>query len=346
MRILITGGCGLVGTNLAKFYRNQADVLVVDNFERSSLLSTEQTSLSKKFYNRNFLKKLDIDIANLDISRPDAWETISTQYGRFDHIYHMAAFVGVSSSYKAPHRAWEINAQGTALMLEKARAWGASVVYPSTFKVYAASPSWSLQDNRWRWNNADWDRYGYPVGVFGQGNRSPYGVAKYAGELLCQEYARSYALKVGIFRMSNIYGEHQISFEEQGWLTWFILSNIRNWPINIFGDGCQVRDLLYVTDLIKAFDSFLTSDIKLGIWNIGGGPKFSTSLNEAIEEIEMKTKKLFSFLNYYDWRTSDLKVYTSDIRSAQEDLKWAPTITPNEGMARVTKWILNTEEIW
>lgn len=345
MKILITGGCGLVGTNLAKFYRNE-DVVVVDNYERHELLGHKEADMSKVYYNRKRLQDLEIEMISLDISTPNAWNRIEEKYGKFDVIFHMAAFVGVSSSYKLPMRAIEINTNGTALMLEKARKWKAKVVYPSTFKVYGINEGWNLENDRWRWTNASWHETGYPVGEFQSGPRSPYGAAKYAGELLCQEYALTYDLPVGIFRMSNIYGEHQISFEEQGWLTWFIISNLKRYPINIFGDGCQVRDLLYVTDLVKAFDKFVHSSIKFGIWNIGGGPSNTLNLNEGIDLIENESGSLFSYISYNDWRKSDLKVYTSDISKVKKDLNWNPIVTPKEGIKKVMKWITNTEVLW
>lgn len=347
MKLLITGGCGLVGTHLAKFYQNEDFVLVVDNFERSELLGHKNSNIDRTFYNQQFLKKkIGTEIVSLDISTKQAWDTIEERYGKFDVIFHMAAFVGVGASYKLPLRAIEINTMGTALMLEKARKWKAKVVYPSTFKVYAINEGWKCENERWRWADPEWHANGYPVGAFGDGARSPYGAAKYAGELLCQEYAKTYEVPIGIFRMSNIYGEHQISFEEQGWLTWFIISNIKHYPINIFGDGCQVRDLLYASDLVKAFDKFIQSSINFGIWNIGGGPKNTLTLNEGIDLIEAETDTLFSYINYDEWRKSDLKVYTSDISKIKNDLNWSPSVSLKDGVKRVCKWIKTTEMMW
>lgn len=348
MKILITGGCGLVGTNLAKFYSNQ-DLVVVDNFERSSLLG-HKSDYSKIYYNRYCLEKLDIPIEELDISSPETWKIIDYKYGRFDVIFHMGAFVGVGASYKTPTRAIEINVDGTALMLESARKWKSKVIYPSTFKVYGITGDWQLERKneraRWTWKDAKWQEMGYPVDRFQNGPRSPYGAAKYAGELLCQEYAKSYGVPIGIFRMSNIYGEHQISFEEQGWLTWFIVSNQMGYPINIFGDGCQVRDLLYVSDLVQAFDSFIHSNIDLGIWNIGGGPENTLSLIEGVEEIEEQSEKLFSYLNFGEWRKSDLRIYVSDISKVKEDLKWTPTINPKQGITKILNWVRTSQILW
>lgn len=345
MKILITGGCGLVGTNLARFYKDH-DVVVMDNFERSSLLGHKKEDLSKVFYNRDFLKKLSIIIEELDISAPDSWEIIDRKYGNFDVVFHMGAFVGVGASYGNPIRAVEINVDGTIFMLEKARKWNSKVIYPSTFKVYGITGDWQLECGKWRWKDESWNQLGYPVDLFQAGSRSPYGAAKYSGELLCQEYAKSYGLRVGIFRMSNIYGEHQISFEEQGWLTWFIISNQKGYPLNVFGDGCQVRDLLHVSDLVQAYDSFVNSNIDFGVWNIGGGPEFTFSLNEGIDEIEEQAEKLFSYVNYGEWRKSDLRIYTSDITKIKEELNWTPKINPYQGITMVLDWVRSTENLW
>ena len=171
-------------------------------------------------------------------------------------------------------------------------------------------------------------------------NGKPFfsGNSKYVGDIYTQEYAHIYGMKTAVFRMSCIFGTRQFGFEDQGWVAWFIIANLLNKPITIYGNGKQVRDLLYVTDLVRAFEKFINSGIKHEVFNIGGGPEKTTSLLELLSEIEKltgkKTKPAFSH-----WRPSDQKVYISDITKVKRELNWQPRIGVSEGIKRLLKWI-------
>lgn len=344
MKILVTGAGGLIGSWAAAYYKGKgAEVVGVDNFERAHLLGHGGASATRMRYNHRRLDSLAIPIEELDISRPETMNRLGASYGRFDAILHLAAQCGVPPSIRYPYRDFQVNALGTLNVLEYARDVGASVVYASTNKVYPIHKGWKRAEGRWRWRDDEMHRHGWPVQGMNlpicSGTRTPYGVSKYTGDLYCQEYAQLYDMKVGVFRMSCILGEHQLSFEEQGWVTWFIIANLTGQEVRVFGDGMQVRDILHVSDVVRAYDAFLTSDIKHGVWNIGGGPTQAISINECLLAIQETTKKKFKQVNYEDWRPSDQKCYTSDIRPATRELKWRARVGVEEIYDGICDWV-------
>jgi len=167
---------------------------------------------------------------------------------------------------------------------------------------------------------------------------TPYGCSKFAGDVYVQDYAHTYGLKTGVFRMSCIYGERQFGVEDQGWVAWFAIATLLNKPITIYGDGKQVRDVLYVKDLIRAYDRFINSNLKQAVFNIGGGPENTLSLLELLDLLEGLTGKRVK-ISYENWRPSDQKVYISDISKVKERLRWNPRVGPREGVNKLVKWV-------
>jgi CDP-paratose 2-epimerase len=167
---------------------------------------------------------------------------------------------------------------------------------------------------------------------------TPYGVSKLAGDLYVQDYAKLYGMKTGVFRMSCIYGTGQFGNEDQGWVAHFVISTVTGKPLTIYGDGKQVRDVLYATDLVRAYDLFLESNIKDAVYNMGGGPENTISLLELLDTLEDATGKRSS-ISYSDWRPSDQKVYISDISKAKKELGWEPKIATGEGIRKLITWI-------
>jgi len=343
MKVLVTGGCGLIGYNTAKYYHEQgAEVVVMDNLERSKLLG-HAVNERRKYYNARQLQEMGVKWTMADVSREEAWTKVNASFGRFDTVIHLAGQCGVPTSIADPRRDFEVNAMGTFNALEAARKWDASLVYASTNKVYPIHEGWHQDKDGcepvWRWTNDLWHKHGFPVRPMDGNSRTPYGASKFSGDLYCQEYSYTYGVKTGVFRMSCIYGPNQFGFEEQGWATWFAIATLKGLPINIYGDGYQVRDMLYVEDLVKAYDAFVKSDIQHSVFNMGGGPGNVLSLNECLDVLEEYTGKR-SQINYQDWRPSDQRVYTSDIRPAQDRLFWAPEVSPSEGLKRVVEWVI------
>jgi CDP-paratose 2-epimerase len=169
---------------------------------------------------------------------------------------------------------------------------------------------------------------------------TPYGVSKLTGDLYVQEYGHIYGMRTGIFRMSCIYGIRQFGFEDQGWVAWFVIAALFNKKITIYGNGKQVRDLLYVSDLVEAFDKFIQGDLNLrgDVFNIGGGPNNTLSLLEFLEELERQCGRRLK-VEFSHWRPSDQKVYISDTSKISSKLNWQAKIGTKEGIRRLIAWV-------
>ena len=335
MDILVTGAAGLIGFNVCRYFQQQGhNVLGIDNLERSKLLG-HAVSEERKFYNLHALGRLGISCLRWDVSDPNIWLDLPAM----DAVVHLAGQCGVPTSISNPRRDFEINTIGTFNALEYARTFGAKFVYASTNKVYPIHDGWHLEGKRWRWTDTRRHLSGFPVTAMDKSGRTPYGASKMAGDVLVQEYGDIFGLRTACFRMSCIYGPNQpLPTEEQGWAVHFIRATLKGYEITIFGDGMQVRDMLYVEDLVRAYESFLVNDIKSGVWNIGGGPKFSLSLLECLDIIEKYTGKR-SPVKFEDWRPSDQRVYTSDIFETSVGLKWHPIVCPEEGIRNILGWM-------
>ncbi len=174
---------------------------------------------------------------------------------------------------------------------------------------------------------------------------SPYGASKLAADIYVQDYSHTYGLKTGVFRMSCIYGERQFGVEDQGWLAWFIIATLTGKPITIYGDGKQVRDVLYVGDLVNAYEKFLQSNIQHDVFNTGGGPENTLSLLELLDLLQELTGKRPE-IRFSDWRPADQKVYISNIQKTQAKLNWKTTISPREGVKRLADWVQDSRQLF
>jgi CDP-paratose 2-epimerase len=238
-----------------------------------------------------------------------------------------------------PYLDFSINAIGTFNVLEYMRKKSPHgvFIYCSTNKVYgenvSAIPLRRLK-RRYCYKGIKGIDETMPIDKCGH---TPYGVSKYVGDIYTQEYALLYKMRTAVFRMSCIYGTRQFGFEDQGWVAWFVIAALKNKPIAIYGDGKQVRDLLYVEDLIQAYDLFFRSKLQSAVYNIGGGKDNVTSLVEFLDIIKKEIGSLPP-LRYCDWRPSDQKVYISDISLISKKLKWKPTVSPRQGVQKYIQW--------
>lgn len=341
MKILITGGAGLVGSHCAEYFALKGDkVIVLDNLMRSKIFGYDKESVE---FNWNYLKKYKniIRIKGDVRSERDVFKALGNGV---EAVIHTAGQPGVPSSVRMPKDDFSINAFGTLNVLECTRqvSPNAAIVYCSTNKVYGENvDKIILKELK--------TRYTYD-GVSGVSEKmltdltghTPYGVSKLTGDLYVQEYAHIYKMKTAVFRMSCIYGTRQFGFEDQGWVAWFIIAALFNKPVTIYGNGKQVRDLLYVTDLVEAFDKFIKSKSKHELLNIGGGRDNTISLLEFLDEIKKETGKKLK-VRFADWRPSDQKVYISDISKIKERLNWQPKVEVKEGISRLFRWVRSNE---
>ena len=340
----MTGGAGFIGSHVAEHFSSKHDTIIVcDNLSRQQTL---ETKIGDQFFNWHYLesKYPRIEMHRIDLRDFNALRRIA---GDARIIVHTAAQVAVSSSLKDPRTDFETNVAGTLNVLEVARLTDSAVVFCSTNKVYGENVNvLPIVETRTRYRYDRAHAYGIGEGFsLDQTGHTPYGSSKLSADIYVQDYAHTYGLKTGVFRMSCIYGERQFGVEDQGWLAWFIIASLIRKPITIFGNGKQVRDVLYVKDLVDAFDRFLRSKLKHGVFNMGGGPRNTLSLLELLEELR-KLTGTYPQISFSAWRSADQKVYISDIRKAQEQLGWKPTISPLEGVKRVLRWARQNKKLF
>jgi len=340
----VTGGGGFIGSHVAeRFSRQGHEVLALDNFSRWSTLGEHVLGPWVRTFNWDYIAKLD-RVSRQEVDIRDA-RAVEDALRDADVIVHAAAQVAVTTSMKDPRTDFEINTVGTFNVLEAARKSGSdpAILFCSTNKVYGDHV------NRIPVRE-DGDRYAFDDASYAKGipetlgtdrcHHSPYGASKLAADLYVQEYAHTYGLRAGIFRMSCIYGPRQFGMEDQGWVAHFAISALLGKPITIYGDGKQVRDVLFVDDLVRAYEAFVAraSHLRGEVFNVGGGPEFTLSLLELLGILEGSLGRKIP-VAYADWRPADQRVYVSDIRRAKEALSWSPRIGPIEGVKRMLAWL-------
>jgi CDP-paratose 2-epimerase len=338
MRILITGGAGFIGVNSAHHFAKKGhNVVIFDNLSRAGSpknLEWIKSECKVTFFKGDLRKFVDL-------------VDVFSNKGKFDLILHLAAQVAVTTSVTNPYDDFEINALGTFNLLEAMRRYcpKAVCIYSSTNKVYGEMEDLNIiKDN---------GRYSYqnlPEGVDETRNldfHSPYGCSKGAADQYCRDYHRIYGLNTIVLRQSCIYGYRQFGIEDQGWVAWFCIATALGKPITIYGDGKQIRDVLFIDDLIKAFELAYKNKKKTAgkVYNIGGGPQNTMSLHELISMLEKhKGKKIH--LSYDDWRPGDQKVFVSNIARANRDFGWRPTIRPKKGVEMLYHWVTDNKDLF
>ena len=330
-KIVVTGGAGFIGVNLASRLLEDDNNLVIiyDNLSRSGVENNLEYLLSKKHKNMKFVKG---DVRDYKKLR----ETVKG----CDEVYHLAAQVAVTKSVEDPVEDFRINAEGTLYALEAARkaAPGASFIFASTNKVYGELLHIKLKKGKTRYFLQE-KKGGIPE-TENLDFHSPYGVSKGVADQYVRDYYRIYGLKTVVFRQSCIYGKHQYGNEDQGWVAHFIIKSILGKKLNIYGDGKQIRDLLDVSDLIRAYAlaAGRIERVKGGIFNIGGGPANTFSLLELIEFLR-KILKIDISYSFSEWRPGDQKVFVSDNSMLKKKLGWKPLISREKGVEKLAEWI-------
>lgn len=259
-----------------------------------------------------------------------------------DVVIHLAGQVAVTTSVKNPREDFEINALGTFNILEAVRTLRLNpvIINASTNKVYGALESIRIEKGEQGYSFVD-----HPTGVsedFPLDFHSPYGCSKGVADQYVRDYHRIYGLNTFTIRQSCIYGCHQFGIEDQGWVAWFVISMLQDKPITIYGDGLQVRDLLFVDDLVDAYLLIAQGNErrKERVLNIGGGPENATSVISLLNRIARILGKEEAY-GYSDWRPGDQKVYVSNNGKIGKTLGWTPRIGIEEGISRLIDWLKN-----
>lgn len=335
-RSLITGGAGFLGTNLAHHLLSAGrPVTVYDNLSRAG------AEKNLTWLRRVHGDALDVRLADIR----DRFELREALHG-VEHVYHFAAQVAVTTSLEDPVSDFEINARGTLNLLEEIRQMEEppTLIFTSTNKVYGGLGDVTLgrDGNRYRPQDPDIEASGISedrVLDF----HSPYGCSKGTADQYVLDYARVYRLPAVVFRMSCIYGPHQYGTEDQGWVAHFLIRALERQPITVYGDGRQVRDILYIDDLLEAFELAVEHMglVARRAYNIGGGAANTVSLLELLEAIRNLTGEALQ-PTFEMWRTGDQRYYVSDFSRFHAATGWKPRTRVRKGLGKLYDWLLES----
>jgi CDP-paratose 2-epimerase len=339
-KILITGGAGFTGVNVADYYLKQGkNVIVFDNLSRRG--SELNLRWLKKRGKLQFIKG--------DVCNYNQLKAVFKKHKNIDVIFHLAAQVAVTTSVENPRSDFENNLLGSFNLLEAIRNYSKKsiLIYSSTNKVYGALENLGISEkkSRYEFTSPEFQQgipEGYPLDF-----HSPYGCSKGAVDQYVRDYNRIYGLNTIVFRQSCIYGPRQFGVEDQGWVAWFIIAALLNKPITIYGNGKQVRDLLYINDLISVYDLAIKNINKTAgqVYNMGGGFNNTLSLLELIEILEKFLGRKIK-ISFSKTRPGDQKIFIADILRAKKHFNWMPKIGVNRGIKRLFNWISeNIEEV-
>ncbi len=331
--VLITGGAGFIGCNLAdRLAREGHDVLVYDALMRPGV------DANLAWLKQRHPARISAVVADVRD------ETAITAAAReASAVFHLAAQVAVTTSFDDPYRDFDINTRGTLLLLEALRQRNDPIpfIYASTNKVYGDLGELELE----RVGECYLPRDAY-VRRHGVGEdqplslHTPYGCSKGAADQYVLDYARSFGLPTVVMRMSCIYGPRQLGTEDQGWVAHFVRAAVDGKPITIYGDGCQVRDLLHVGDAVEAYLAAWRriATARGNAFNLGGGPSNAVSVLQVVSEIGTIAGRPLD-ITFADWRPSDQRYYASDIRKAIRMLQLPGPRNWRGGLRDLYRWM-------
>lgn len=338
-RYLITGGAGFIGANLANRLLNRGyDITILDNLSRAG--SEKNLEWLQSIHGKNSFQFIKGDIRNE--------KAVSRAVEEKHVIFHLAAQVAVTTSVLNPRFDFEVNAIGTFNILEAAKQSKNSpiLLYASTNKVYGGMEDIQVIEEPNRYAYRD-----FPEGIdesTALDFHSPYGCSKGCGDQYVRDYWRIYQIPTVVFRQSCIYGRRQFGVEDQGWVAWFVIALIKNKPITIYGNGKQVRDILFVDDLIDLYETAISriDTCKGQVFNVGGGIMNSISIWREFSDIVKDFKQDFPSPIYKEWRPGDQKIYISDISKVRDLLQWEPQVTAEEGIKLLYEWVVENQSIF
>lgn len=331
--VLVTGGCGFIGTNLAeRLLQEGRPVLVFDDLSRPGV----ERNLG--WLRAGHGDRLRVEVG--DVRDPKAMRRAVRNACA---VFHFAAQVAVSSSLADPLHDFRVNAFGTLTLLEALRALAEPppLFFTSTNKVYGALGGIPLVERATRWTPEDASVHA--VAERALSPVTPYGCSKAAADQYVLDYARTFGLKAVVFRMSCVYGPHQIGTEDQGWVTHFLLRALEGRPVTLFGDGKQVRDVLFVDDLMDALlAAWRRIDKTTGqAFNVGGGAGNETSLLELLGSIA-RLLGVKPEVRQASARQGDPRWYVSDTRKLRAATGWMPSVGVETGLARLHASLLTS----
>lgn len=331
--VLITGGAGFIGANLAHRLLAQGErVVLYDNLSRQGVEE-----------NYHWLSEVHGTAVRLVMGDTRDARTLARAVADASAVFHLAAQVAVTTSLKDPVLDFTVNALGTLNLLSALRALPTPppLVFTSTNKVYGSLAGLSFREREGRYEPCEEElrRRGIdesqPLEFY-----SPYGCSKGAADQYVLDHARTFGLPAVVFRMSCIYGPHQFGTEDQGWVAHFLIKAREGKPVRIYGDGRQVRDVLFIDDLVEAFLTARGQIDRLSgqAFNIGGGPANTTSLLELTELIAAREGRPLR-VEFGAWRTGDQRYYVSDTSKFSRLTGGRPKVTVGQGVNRLHQWL-------
>jgi CDP-paratose 2-epimerase len=336
--VLVTGGAGFIGCNLAdRLAREGHDVVVYDALARAGV-EQNLAWLKRRHPHRISAVVADVrDASSLDAVAHDA-----------SAVFHLAAQVAVTTSLTAPVEDFDVNVRSTLSLLESVRAAGARtsgrgapVIFASTNKVYGdlADIEMTVADGAYAPLDPQVRRFGVceerPLDF-----HTPYGCSKGAADQYVLDYARSFGLPTAVLRMSCIYGPRQMGTEDQGWVAHFLISALQGEAISIYGDGRQVRDILHVDDAVEAYMAVWRDIGRVSgqAFNLGGGPSNAVSLRQLLAHIRELVGREVK-LDFSDWRAGDQRYFVADTRRIQAELGLKAAKGWRRGVAELAAWL-------
>ena len=336
MKILINGGCGFLGSNLASYgIENGHDITVFDNMSRIGAGKNKEwlDSLGNYTYiHGDTRNKNDLENAIIE--------------GQFDAVFHLAGQVTMTKSITDPYKDFEVNAMGAVNLLDSIRKYSpqTAVFFSSTNKVYGDLEYYTYEETATRYTCKEFPN-GFDESV-PLDFRSPYGCSKGAADQYMLDFARIYGIKATVFRHSSMYGSRQFATYDQGWVGWFVQKAIEKYqnpnvePFTISGNGKQVRDLLQAQDMVNLYYTALAKVDKVWgqAYNIGGTMENAMSL---LELFDMLNDMLGIKMEYTQLppRQSDQKIFVADITKIKEKIGWEPKVSAEEGVSKMIEWV-------
>jgi CDP-paratose 2-epimerase len=340
-KVLVTGGCGFLGSHICEMYANKGwEVVAYDNLTKHEFARNTYMKPEARYYNQKLLEKMGVKIAVKDIRDK---ETLMKWANGCNYICHTAAQPTMTMSWEDPVLDFTTNVIGTFNVLETARKYNIPIASCNSIHCYGPDKINSeLKEEKTRYTRK-------PVTInenepILQGVVTPLHASKVSAENYVRCYIDTFKVKAASFRLTGIYGPNQFGGEDHGWVANFAIRNVLGMPMTVFGTGKQLRDILYATDVARAFDAFYNNQ-KPGIYNIGGGEKTMISLLECIDMINSISGKK-SNVKFDKDRFGDLRYFVSDISKAKKELGWEPKVMPRQGVEKLIGWIVKNRSLF
>ncbi len=340
MKVLVTGGCGFLGSHVCEYYiKKGAEVVSIDSLTKYELRRTGYAVEGARYYNWNLLKELGVSLIKGDIRNKQELFELSKDC---DYIIHTAAQPAMTISIEDIELDFTTNVLGTLNVLEAARNYSIPIVNCSSIHIYGNKINRTIKEGETRFLREPQSiDENYPIM---EGNLTPLHASKRSAEIYVQTYIDTYGLEAATFRLTGMYGPNQFGGEDHGWVANFVIRTLLRLPIKIFGTDKQVRDILYVSDAVEAFDAFYKNK-KPGIYNIGGGVKTIISLGECLKIISEITD-IEQNISYGPQRLGDLWYFVCDILKAKNELGWEPKVSNQTGVTKLINWVKYNIEIF